>query len=692
MSISLRRWRPTPPTPHRFRRMPIAVVGLVLAALSGYVGMVAGPTAVNAAQSPVDADDWLGVLNAYRAQSGLSPVIAEPAWNEGSFNHSCWMLVNGIAHDEQPGSLGYTSSGDLAGNNGNVAVSSNVSASAQDHMELWLTGPFHAIGMLRPSLARSAFGKCSTLTHPADGPWKSAATLDVLRGLENPGAQLAQPITFPGDGATVRMDRFIAESPDPRSFCGWQGETVGLPLLVMMPSAVDGASVDLTGPSGPVETCVLHRGNTSGIARDLLSGDNAVVVLPASPLLPGTYQSAVSSTGGVAAWTFTIDPNAQLIAASSGTDPDQVTQPTGEPSALETVEPFRLADSRIGKALERIPAGGTVRLPVAGVGSVPADATGVSANFTVVLASSSGHLSATDCEEGPAPVSLLNYGPGEAVANQALVGLNHGDLCLYSSSEVDVVIDINAYTSPDASALLTTVQPMRIADTRQTEPVHPSKPLRLSVSDAGVPDQATGVLINLTAVNSVAQGHLAAAPCGPTAPETSTVNYRGGGIRANNALVSVSDGGDICVYSHVETDVVVDVTGWVSPGESGRFVPVQPLRLADTRSNFASLNFGSGGTRLPAGATVEIPVAGHRGLPSGADAATVNVTAVGAVGAGWLRVWPCEGNPATSTVNYGGRTPVANGATVALSNEGTLCVTTSSTAHIVLDITGVWGE
>ena len=93
----------------------VAVVGATVTAVDG-------PATTHAAG--VDANDWLSIVNIYRAQSGLQPVAANGSWDAGTTNHSCWMLLNGIAHDEAPGTPGYTAEGDQAGNSANVAVSS----------------------------------------------------------------------------------------------------------------------------------------------------------------------------------------------------------------------------------------------------------------------------------------------------------------------------------------------------------------------------------------------------------------------------------------------------------------------------------------------------------------------------------------------------------------------------------------
>ena len=46
------------------------------------------------------------------------------------------------------------------------------------------------------------------------------------------------------------------------SMCNWAGRA-GLSIFALMPREVTRASATLTGPDGPIETCVLHQGNVS---------------------------------------------------------------------------------------------------------------------------------------------------------------------------------------------------------------------------------------------------------------------------------------------------------------------------------------------------------------------------------------------------------------------------------------------
>jgi hypothetical protein len=647
-----------------------------------------GPAGTAAAAGPA-ADDWLGIVNVYRAQSGLAPVANNSAWSGGARNHSCWMLLNGIAHDETPGTPGYTADGDQAGNSGNVAVSSSSTATARSHIDLWMSGPFHAIGLLRPSLQQAAFGMCSSPPNPTNTQWRSAATLDVVRGANWGAPKPPSPVVFPGNGATTPLTRFVAESPDPRTFCGWGTQNVGLPLIAMMPSNVTTATATLIGPGGPIPTCVLHKANTNGVASSILGGDNAVVVVPASPLAKGKYSVALSSNGGAANWSFNVDPSAPLgiNEPTPGTS-----KPLAAGAPFQPVTPFRFADSRKNQAVGKLPGAQQVRVKVAGTPGVPADASAVSASFTITGPRGAGFLTAYNCLGGVPAVSTLNYEQGQTVSNQAIVPLDRGDVCLFSLAAADVVIDINGYVASSGTQTFTPVQPKRLLDTRNTGILRAGARMVVPMTGAQspVPAGASAVAVNLTAVQPNSDGWIRAFPCDQKEPATSSVSARARQVIASSVIVPLSVDGTICLKSLMTSNVVIDVTGWFGPASGLDFVPIVPIRLADTRSYNSTLNPWTRGQMLRAGTAVEVKVAGVRGVPAGITGATINLVAVGASSPGWLRVIPCGSSSDVSNVNFSTPAPIANGANVRLSAAGTICVVGMSTTHFLVDITGVW--
>ena len=84
------------------------------------------------------------------------------------------------------------------------------------------------------------------------------------------------------------------------------------------------------------------------------------------------------------------------------------------------------------------------------------------------------------------------------------------------------------------------------------------------------------------------------------------------------------------------------------------------------------------GSRVRAGQVVRIQIAGNRGIPKDAKAASVNITGTQSSDSLHITAYPC------------GARPAANGAMVQLSGSGELCVYTLRDVHLIVDINGVW--
>ncbi len=671
--------------PRAGRSVLVSAVALATCLVLGAVG--------NSVSADVATSDWLSTVNTYRAMSGLSPVSENTTWSSEAQAHSCYMLQNGIAHDEIPGQTGYTAGGDVAGNSGNVAVSSSIDATARNHVDLWMTGPFHAIGVLRHSLRTSGFGLCAQSNTPT--PWHSGGTLDVIRGIDSSATRPSSPILFPGDGATVPLHSFITEFPNPLTMCGWTG-AAGLPLIAMMPNSVSSATTSLNGPNGPIETCALHEGNVSdGTARAILGGDNAIILMPRVPLVDGVYTATVNSNGGSVTWSFTVDRDAPL-AATPQHSPTPVLTPNDTEALsnevrFEPVTPFRLVDSRIGQGTTRLGAEQVVTVTVADPG-----VKAVSANFVAVDPDGFGYITAYNCTGDRPSVSTLNFRPREFVANQAVVPLKDGKMCLFSLVSSDIVIDVNGFFTETADSSFNPSAPQRLLDSRLAGQSRlqagEERVLQVAGGGSAAPAAATGVSLNVTVEQPSAAGFLKVYPCGlPASTEISTVNYAAGEIRPNSVVVPVDAVGQICIRSLVATDVIVDYTGYFADGSGLDFLPLNPIRLFDSRSTSTTFNGSTNGARVDSDQVVRLKIAGTRGVPSAATAVSINVTAAEALEGSFLTAYPCGDRPSTSTVNIlPAQGAAANGAMVKLSAEGELCVYTLKPVHIIVDINGVY--
>ncbi len=636
---------------------------------------------------------WLSVVNYYRAMAGLGAVVENTSLSPGAYNHSCYMLWNGITHDETPGLRGYTTNGDTAGNNGNVAVSSGYDATDRNHIDLWMTGPFHAIGILRYNLQSVGYGKCTTPTN-AYQPWKSAATLNVLTGLNYSLTRPATPILFPGNGTTTSLTKFIAESPNPVSLCGWTG-AAGLPVIAMMPEKFTSVtSATITGPTGALPTCALHAGNTSDpTAKAILGGDNAVTVLPRTALVNGVYTVRIVTNTRTVQWSFTVDS-----AAATGIMPIPTVTPVSGASAYTAMTPFRLADSRTKYRITQLLANTPKKIKVAGVAGIPVDATALSANFTEVGAPGAGHLTVYNCTATRPTASTLNYYAGETVPNAGLFPLSSGgELCLFSPQTVHVVIDVTGYFRPSSTLRFEGLDAAPLLDTttrlRSTGRTVNGQTLSVNVPAAGigVPTGAAAVAVNITGINPSAAAHITAYPCGGAVPTVSNVNPTVGTTKQNFAIVPLSASGMLCVYTLKAMDVKVDVLGYFTPSGPHTMVPSTPTRVIDTRDLYRTqMNMGTSGGVLPANTTKVLQLAGQRGIPANASVMSVNVAAVTPTGTGSLTLWDCSAQPDIQTVNYRTSRTVANGVQVQLSTGGAMCIRSTVATHLVIDVTGWW--
>lgn len=123
-----------------------------------------------------------------------------------------------------------------------------------------------------------------------------------------------------------------------------------------------------------------------------------------------------------------------------------------------------------------------------------------------------------------------------------------------------------------------------------------------------------------------------------------------------------------------------------------QFYSVTPCRIVDTRGTVGV----TGGPALTSGASRNFPIAGLCGVPSGAKAATLNVTIVSPTQDGFLSIWPFNtAMPLVSTINAAAGEPaLANGAIVPLTADPSFHISIvygtaqPGTAHVILDVTG----
>jgi uncharacterized protein YvpB len=244
-----------------------------------------------------------------------------------------------------------------------------------------------------------------------------------------------------------------------------------------------------------------------------------------------------------------------------------------------------------------------------------------------------------------------------------------------------------------------------------------------------VPAAATAIVMNVTAVSSSIGGLLTIYPTGTALPRASNLNFGAGTATPNLVTVTLGQTSatatnrDVNIYNPVGSlNVVGDVEGYFLPAASsnakGEFHSISPLRVCDTRSaQPANVCNQAAATdhRLGPNSVVKINVSGVpsgvAGTPSSipsdgtAQAAVLNLTAIGGTLPTYLSVFPthadgtCPTASTTSTINLNGGATEANRVLVSLGSDAgggpptDVCVYNAvGSIDFVLDANGWFGS
>jgi hypothetical protein len=229
-------------------------------------------------------------------------------------------------------------------------------------------------------------------------------------------------------------------------------------------------------------------------------------------------------------------------------------------------------------------------------------------------------------------------------------------------------------------ARLAPAAPTRVVDTRiGLGAVRLTAGRITSVSLARVPGRpldASGAVLNITAVQPSGAGHLTVFPCGRPTPLASNLNFGAGQVVANLANAALGPDATVCLFASSATDVVIDLNGWFRAGADGaRLTAASPIRVFDSRSS--------------AGRGREFRVSFVAHVPTGTTAVTLNATVTGTAAAGHLTAYPCGTEPPlASNLNYVTGQTVANQITVRTGTDASVCFRSFADTDLVVDLAG----
>ena len=79
---------------------------------------------------------------------------------------------------------------------------------------------------------------------------------------------------------------------------------------------------------------------------------------------------------------------------------------------------------------------------------------------------------------------------------------------------------------------------------------------------AGVPADASAVVLNLAVTGAQSAGFITVFPCGTERPNAASLNYTAGQTVPNAVIAKVGTGGKVCLFTLGATDLIADVNGY----------------------------------------------------------------------------------------------------------------------------------
>jgi hypothetical protein len=280
-------------------------------------------------------------------------------------------------------------------------------------------------------------------------------------------------------------------------------------------------------------------------------------------------------------------------------------------------------------------------------------------------------------------------------------------------ASVDVVSDFNRWSGQAENVAVTAVvsetpppatvgdelvqiNPVRALDTREANGVATVAPLGTTpvvvpiAGRLGIPENATGVVANLTVTEPTTAGFVTVHPAGLARPVVSNINFVAGDTVANLTTLALGADGAIEVFnSSGQTHVVLDVVAYLRHlpefvNEPGLVYSAAdgPHRLVDTRLDHPAhqgeekmLNLVSDRTQVT-------------------KALLINVTAVDPTESTFITAYAAgQPRPFTSTLNVRAGENRANLAIVGVDELGmAIFYNNTGTTHLVIDVLGRFRE
>ncbi len=280
---------------------------------------------------------------------------------------------------------------------------------------------------------------------------------------------------------------------------------------------------------------------------------------------------------------------------------------------------------------------------------------------------------------------------------------NASNSAVSSTSYFPHLVSTNSYTP---------LSPERIVDTRagssyfgQGLTLTATGSLNVPITSlASIPQDATSVVLNVTATDTTQASFFSANPGSSTAVSTSILNWsEPNETIANLVTLPIGKDGSITfVNGNGSADLVIDIEGYYgyAPPGSGILTPISQTRLVDTRPNSGYLDQGQ---TLGSKQIVTVQASGNSSIPSsGVSAVVLNVTAINnGSNPGYLTLFPATpvlnnsqiAVPFASNLNWDHQGIISNQVIVPVGPTGAINIFNFlGSADVVIDVEGYFSD
>ncbi|WP_042404320.1 PKD domain-containing protein [Streptacidiphilus carbonis] len=210
------------------------------------------------------------------------------------------------------------------------------------------------------------------------------------------------------------------------------------------------------------------------------------------------------------------------------------------------------------------------------LGSYEYGATAVLLDITETNATASSYVTAYEPGTSRPNTSDLNFVAGETRSTTVVAPVDaQGRVSLFNQSgSVDLLASVEGFylpfgpTTDPVNAPMTPVTPVRVLDTRSgvgahKAPMGPTSDLSFKVAGVdGIPAGATGVLVNLTAIDSTANGYLTAWGDLTSQPGGSALNFMHGQITPSLVYLPIAHGYAALYNPFGSVNVIADIEAY----------------------------------------------------------------------------------------------------------------------------------